>query len=263
MTATLIDTRISQPELEPAILAFDLPEKSLGDFHSMMKDYMWNLESSITIQQNLLPKQPPKMAGTDVAVRYLPMMGVSGDYYDFLPLGEDQMALTIGDVCGKGMKAAPLMASVCASLRTQVGTGMEEAGELMKYLNRDIQAHTPNYQFVTLAYGILDSSSYVFTYSSAGHPPVLHYQAATGNVRKLDAGGIVLGICEEAEYPMESVSLEIGDALVFYTDGIIEARSENDEIFGISRLSKAVAKYGDASSEAMASAILETAEDFA
>jgi sigma-B regulation protein RsbU (phosphoserine phosphatase) len=191
------------------------------------------------------------------------MMGVSGDYYDFLPLHKEQTGLAVGDVCGKGMGAALLMASVCLCFRAQVQADSAGAGELLAQLNRTIYQDTLENQFVTLIYGIWDSSAHTFTYSRAGHPPVLHYQTAAGNVRELSTGGMVLGVCEEMEYPTESVSLAIGDALVLYTDGIIEASNTSDETFGIHRLSEVVAAHGEKSSEALAAAILASASQFA
>ena len=249
--------------------ALDLPDAPpaeedhlLDGLLSMLEYYPRDLESYIRVQQALLPEQPPALAKTEMAVRYLPMMGVSGDYYDFLPLHEGQVGLAVGDVCGKGMEAALLMLSVCAVLRAQVQT-VPAAGELLAHLNTIMCRYTPKHQFMTLAYGIWDASAHTFTYSRAGHPPVLHYQASTGRVSKLNAGSIVLGVYEEIEYPTESVSLERGDALVLYTDGITEASNADDEIFGIDRLGDVVAAHGGESPEALATAILTTASQFA
>jgi len=234
----------------------------MGQFCNMMKRHMHDLESSINVQQKLLPEQPYVMDGAEIAVRYLPMLGVSGDYYDFLPLHENQAALAIGDVCGKGMRAAQLMASMCAALRTQVYAGMTTADELLGYLNRDMYRYTSRSQFVTLLYGVWNSSARTFTYSNAGHPPVLHYQAATGTVDELDVRSIVLGVCDEIDYPIESVSLEAGDTLVLYTDGIIETSDASGKVFGIQRLSQVVEEYGEDQSEVLAAAILSAASQF-
>ena len=234
----------------------------MGKLRSMMKRYMHDLESSISVQQRLLPEQSHVMDGAEIAVRYLPMLGVSGDYYDFLPLKEKRSALAIGDVCGKGMQAAQIMASMCTALRTQVYSGMALPDELLDYLNRGMYHYTSISQFVTLLYGVWDSDARTFTYSNAGHPPVLHYRAATGTIDKLDVGSVVLGVCEEVDYPTGSVSLATGDALVLYTDGIIEATDVAGKVFGIQRLSEVVAEYGEEQSEVMATAILRAASRF-
>jgi sigma-B regulation protein RsbU (phosphoserine phosphatase) len=202
-------------------------------------------------------------AEAEVAVRYIPMKGVSGDYYDLLPLREEKMGMAVGDVCGKGIGAAFLTASLCANLRAQAQMESMTSGELLARLNRFVYRDTPMHQFVTISYGVWDVGDHTFTYSNAGHPPVLHYQAGTGRVRKLDVGGIVLGVCEEMEYPVESVSLEEGDALVLYTDGITEASNSHDEVFGVERLEEVVVKHGEEPSEEVAAAIMNSASQFA
>ncbi|MFC1717099.1 PP2C family protein-serine/threonine phosphatase [Candidatus Poribacteria bacterium] len=198
----------------------------------------------------------------EVAVRYIPMKGVSGDYYDLLPLHEEKMGLAVGDVCGKGIGAAFLTASLCTNLRAQVQMGSMTSGELLSRLNRLVYRDTPMHQFVTISYGVWDAGRHTFTYSNAGHPPVLHYQAETGRVRKLDVGGIVLGVCEDMEYPTASVSLGAGDALVLYTDGITEASNSDDEVFGVERLGDVVAEHGEEPSEELAAAIMDSASQF-
>ena len=229
----------------------------------MAQHYLRELENSIRVQQNLLLEQPSALLGAETSIHYLPIMDVSGDYYDFVPLCKEQVGVVIGDVCGKGMRAALLMASVCATLRAQVQVGPAAVGELLTHLNRVTYHNTLAHQFVTLIYGIWDVSTHTFTYSSAGHPPVLHYQAATGRVCELNVGSVILGVCEEVEYPTESVSLGMGDVLVLYTDGIIEASDASDQVFGIRRLSEVVAVHGEKSSEALAAAILHAASQFA
>jgi sigma-B regulation protein RsbU (phosphoserine phosphatase) len=204
-----------------------------------------------------------ELAGAEASVRYIPMEGVSGDYYDFLPLHEERTGLAVGDASGKGIGAAFLTASLCANLRAQAQMESMTSGELMSCLNRFVHRDTPTHQFVTLNYGIWDAADDTFTYSNAGHPPALHYQAKTGCVRKLNVGGIVLGVLENMEYPTESVSLETGDALVLYTDGITEASNAGDEMFGIERLGEVVEAYGEESSEELAEAIMDAASQFA
>lgn len=250
--------------------ATDAPETSFAredqtlDAHSdMAQDYLSDLESSIRVQQKLLTEQPTAPPGAEIAVHYLPMMAVSGDYYDLLTLHEGQVGLAIGDVCGKGIEAAMLMASVCTTLQAHVQADPTAIGELLTHLNQVTYRDTARHQFVTLTYGIWDASDHMFTYSSAGHLPVLHYQASTGCVNELNVGGMVLGVCEETEYPTESVSLGMGDALVMYTDGITEASNASDEAFGIDRLGKVVAAHGEKPPEALATAILDAASQFA
>ena len=173
------------------------------------------------------------------------------------------MGLAVGDVCGKGIGAAFLTASLCTKLRAQAQNDSITSAELLARLNRLVHRDTPTHQFVTLSYGVWDSDTHTFTYSNAGHPPVLHYQAQTRRVRQLDVGGIVLGVCEDIEYPTESVYLGAGDALVLYTDGITEASNAGDEVFGVERLGEVVAAHGRESSEGLAEEIMDAASQFA
>jgi serine phosphatase RsbU (regulator of sigma subunit) len=205
--------------------------KSLRFHREDLPDGSWSLGNPIRGQQAAAP-------GMDIAARYLP------------------------DACGKGIGAARLMASVCVSLRARI-QACSTAGDLLGQLNRVLCRDTPDNQFVTFMYGVWNVDSRVFTYSHAGHPPALHYQSATGCVSKLSVGGMVLGVCEDVEYPTASMSLSTGDALVLYTDGITEAVNAYDEVFGIHRLIEVVAKHGEESSEALATAILDTASHFA
>ena len=217
----------------------------------------WELESSIGAFGRTY-----ELPGTEVVALSMPKMDVSGDYYGFLPLDEGQVGFAIGDACGKGIRAARLMESVYSVLQMRAQI-CSTAGELLNDLNRTICGSIPEDQFVTFAYGIWDVDGQTFAYSRAGHPPVLHYRAATGYVHELSNGDIVLGICEEVEYSTDSVPLQIGDVLVFYTDGIIEATDATDELFGIQRLTEIVAAYGKDSSEALAAAILGATSQFA
>jgi sigma-B regulation protein RsbU (phosphoserine phosphatase) len=248
---TASEIQSSAPVLGMPEVSSDEGYQMLGELCELALRYLKELENSVNVQQKLLPESPPDIAGVDIAVRYLPMLGVSGDYYDFLPAGEGKVG------------AAMLMASVRASLRAQVQANPTAIGKLLSHLNRTVHNDAPRSSFVTLIYGILDTNSYTFTYSAAGHPPVLHYQASTGEVRELDSGGGVLGMWGEMEYPTETISLEIGDALVLHTDGIIEASDASEEVFGMERLCAVVAAYGDGTSEALQGAVLDAALQFA
>lgn len=225
--------------------------------------YLQELANSISVQQRLLPERPPTLEGVEIAVRYLPRLGVSGDYYDFLPLQEGKLGIALGDVCGNGMGAALLMASLHANLQVQVqAEPMMIAGELLNRINRIFHRDTLSHQFATLIYGIWDTNNHTFTYSSAGHPPILHHQFATGKVRELNVGGIILGICEDTEYASEAVSLDVGDVLMLYTDGITEATNSLDEEFGVHRLKEVTGNQGKESCATLLEAILDSVSQF-
>jgi phosphoserine phosphatase RsbU/P len=257
-------------EIQKVAPILGLPEISdeplyplFGSLLELVQRYLQELENAVRSQQKLLPELPPTLPGFEIAVQYLPKMGVSGDYYDFLDVGEKQLGVALGDVCGKGMGAAILMASVRAALRAQVEADPQAVGELLAHLNQTVARDAPERQFVTLAYGRLDANSYTFTYSLAGYPPVLHYQAETGHARELSTGGGVLGIWQGVEYPVDTVSLKVGDALVLHTDGIIEARDDEESEFGIDRLRTVLQTHTRETASALLEAILSAVSQFA
>jgi sigma-B regulation protein RsbU (phosphoserine phosphatase) len=259
-----------QLEVSPVAFVSALIDKSVAQIQTLLNrswnklsQYQWDLESSISIQQMLLPGQPPVLPGIDLAVCYIPKMGVSGDYYDFIRMDDNQVGIAIGDICGKGLGTTPMMASVCISLRAQAQENLLSAGELMSQLNKTICHNTADYQFVTMVYGIWDENNNIFTYSNAGHPPVLYYEKATGRIHELGTGGMLLGVFDHTEYHVESIPLSPGDALIFYTDGIIESTNKSNEIFGVNRLTEVIKSYIHEKSEILADKILSAASMFA
>jgi phosphoserine phosphatase RsbU/P len=236
---------------------------SLGKLFEFAVSYLREIEGSASVQRKLLPDHPPKLEGLDIAVKYIPMVGVSGDYYDFLPLSERKIGIAMGDVCGKGISAAMLMACVRTALHAHIQVEPNAVGELMSYLNKVIKQDSPDNRFVTLVYGILDAKSHTFSYSVAGHPPVLHYRSVTKDVCKLDIGGSLLGIKDDTEYPVETVTLDKGDDLILYTDGIIEASDATDELYGLDRLCDMVAIHGAEPAESLQDSILSDISSFA
>lgn len=141
--------------------------------------------------------------------------------------------------------------------------GSERVGRLLAHLNGIVHRDAPRRHFVTLIYGILDASVHTFTCSTAGHPPVLHYHAATEHLHELETGGGILGIWEGQVYPAETVSLGRGDVLVLYTDGVTEAMDANEELFGLDRLCDVVTAHGGESPEGASEAILSAVSQFA
>jgi sigma-B regulation protein RsbU (phosphoserine phosphatase) len=205
---------------------------------------------------------PSGMSGMEIAGRCMPMMDVSGDCFSFSSMDGGQIGMAIGDACGKGMEAARLMASVCTIFQ-MLARKLSVPGKLLYHLNRVVCHSTPQNQFVTFLYGLWNADAHTFTYSRAGHPPALHYKSATKHVHELSVGGMVLGVCEDMKYPTASVSLDIGDVLVLYTDGITEATDVSSEVFGSQRLAEVVMEYGDKPSEVLVSEILNAVSRFA
>jgi len=182
------------------------------------------------IQINLLPAQAPKIENYDLAGKSIAAQIVGGDYYDFIPVDDSRLALCIGDVSGKGMPAALLMSNLQATLRAQTLSGWDPA-ECIKRSNHLIFKSTDLDKYATLFYCILDFNKHELLYTNAGHDNPLYFKT-DGNIHRLQPGGIVVGFLESFDFTQELISLDVGDTLVLYSDGITEAMNEGESEFG-------------------------------
>jgi sigma-B regulation protein RsbU (phosphoserine phosphatase) len=191
------------------------------------------------IQKGLLPSTLPSIPSMSLAAANISSKQVGGDYYDVLPVSDGKWVIAIGDVSGKGTPAALLMANLQASIRALVPLGFP-LDELTGRVNDLMCENTGGSKFVTFFWGILDASRRTLRYVNAGHNyPVLF--KGNGRVQKLDKGGMILGVLKTtAPYEHETVSLETGDILVMYTDGVSEAMNRDELEYGEERLERAV-----------------------
>lgn len=193
------------------------------------------------IQMDLLPKAFPMISGLDIYGFTVPARHVGGDCYDVIDLGQGRLAITIGDVSGKGTPAAILMANVQASVRALTETGMP-AGTLMERVNRIVCASTDDGVFITFFYCVLDSRTGALTYVNAGHNPPFILRA-DGTKKELTDGGLVVGVVPGTRYEEGHAALGPGDGLVLFTDGITEATNASDEMFGEGRLDEVITRH--------------------
>ena len=187
------------------------------------------LERAREIQQSLLPKEIPQLAGFEVAGAWLPARTVSGDYYDVFRLDGSRLGVCIADVAGKGVSAALLMANVQAAVHAFASSAESAAGVCGK-VNRLLCENVAIGKFVTFLYGVLDSEARTFQYCNAGHLYPIHITADGAHM--LDEGGAVLGIFPAWEYKDDVVALGSGDRLLLFTDGITEAADGTEREFG-------------------------------
>ena len=189
------------------------------------------------IQRSLLPP-PVEHKHVDLAREYMPFREIGGDYYDFVPLGAQGLALAVGDVMGKGVPAALLSATLKASVRSHLQSGEASWPELVARINRLFWEVTPAGLFASLFFGIFDATGRTLDYVNAGHfyPFVLRRE---GTVHDLEAGGAVLGLVEDAPYEAGRVHLGPDDTIVFYSDGVIDRGNPEGELYGIERLKDA------------------------
>jgi sigma-B regulation protein RsbU (phosphoserine phosphatase) len=213
------------------------------------------LNLAFQIQTNLLPKSPPKIDGYDIAGKSVPAHSVGGDYFDWIPIDEKELAVCLGDVSGKGMPASLLMANVQATLRGQTLIDASPSERIVRS-NKLLYQCTDDERFVTLWYGVLDTQSHTIVYCNAGHEhPFLI--ADDGTVSRLDLGGLALGVFEEFPYNQETVPLSPGDVLVIYSDGVPDAATDADEPFGDARIESLIVENRNQP----AAAIVETVFD--
>lgn len=213
------------------------------------------------IQRSLLPTQLPEVPGFELAARYQPSAHAGGDYYDVFPLPDGRWGFLIADVSGHGTPAAVLMAVTHALARTFAGRP-EHPCQFLDHLNQKLVDYytVVNGAFVTAFYGVLDPARNEFRYACAGHNPP---RLISGNsVIALDAvGGLPLGIMPTQECAEAWVKLERGDRICLYTDGIVEAQNETDELFEVHRLDNAlIAEPSDC--ESAATRILDAVDVF-
>jgi sigma-B regulation protein RsbU (phosphoserine phosphatase) len=180
-----------------------------------------DLEIARDIQQAMLPRGAFHTSGVEAFGMTRPANTVGGDFYDILPLPDGRVLLALGDVAGKGSPASLLMALLLAMMRTLVDEGFEGAA-LAARLNAQIVKHAPTSRFVTLFFGVLNTATGEFGYVNAGqNPPLL--RRANGSYEQLKTGGIALGMFELARYEFGLTTLNIGDVIVMYSDGVTEA----------------------------------------
>ena len=217
------------------------------------------VEIASEVQNQLFPRSAPSMKTIELFGTCHPARMVSGDYYDYLCLPNGNLAMAIGDVAGKGISAALLMASIQSIMRTQLAAG-DETGQfstsrLVAQLNRQLYASTAPEKYATFFFGIYDEGSRMLTYTNAGHlPPVLVHDGA---VTLLDVTGTVVGLFPSIAYKEQSVRIEGGDLLIAYTDGITEPENDYGEEFGAERLSEVAQRYRTAQPCDMVNKIME------
>jgi sigma-B regulation protein RsbU (phosphoserine phosphatase) len=193
---------------------------------------------------------------------------VSGDYYDYQLLMDHKVAIALGDVAGKGISAALLMATVGSSLRTQLRNSLEGAAapangdstaaiptsQLVAQLNKQIFNDTAPEKYLTFYFGIYDDESSELTYTNAGHLPPLVIR--NGHAIRLEVNGTVVGAFPFSEYDETTIKLEPGDLLACYTDGITEPENDYGEMFGEERLIDVLVKHADRPEQEMLDAVM-------
>jgi sigma-B regulation protein RsbU (phosphoserine phosphatase) len=227
-----------------------------------------HLENELSIarevQAQLFPRELPALPGVELDAICRAARVVSGDYYDFLVLGQKHLGIALADISGKGISAALLMANLQAALRSEAGLDGEPpvaTAKVVARLNRHFCRSMSEGRFATFFYGVYDLESRTLQYTNAGHlPPVC---IVDGSIRMLEAGGMVLGVFEDRQYDQETVPIEPGTLFFAYSDGLIEPENVYGEEFGTKRLIEVALRQSRSSAGAVAAALMTAAEQWA
>jgi serine phosphatase RsbU (regulator of sigma subunit)/CHASE1-domain containing sensor protein/anti-sigma regulatory factor (Ser/Thr protein kinase) len=232
--------------------------KDLEVANEELESFYYSVEQELgtarSIQHALLPKDLPKLEGWKIAYHYQPAREVGGDFYDFLHLDDGRIGLVIGDVSGKGIAAALVMANTQSVLRAVARRGNIAPGQVLAEANEVLYAYIPSGTFVTCFYGVLDQESGRLVYANAGHDPP--YSKRGGDAQELRARGMPLGLMPGMPYEEKEAVLAAGDDLLLYSDGLVEAHDPEGDMFGFPRLRKLIVAQGAGSGEELVDFLL-------
>ena len=224
--------------------------------------YQQQKQFSDTMQRSLLPRSVPKLQGLELGDAYESSahVEVGGDVYDFMELGDGRLAVTLGDVTGHGIEAAADMAMAKFVFRS-LAREHPEPGDFLQSANEVVVGEIAPGKFITLVYMVIDGGKGEVAAAGAGHPAP-RIVGADGSVRGLETRGLVLGIEPGQSYEEVRATLDVGGAVVLYTDGVIEARWEG-ELYGVERLDSVLSERRDLSANELAQAVLDDCRAFA
>lgn len=217
------------------------------------------------VQEQLYPRAVPPSESLILTAKLNPARAVSGDYYDYQRIHPHRIAIALGDVAGKGISAALLMANVQSALRAQIRHTQEighacSTSLVVSQLNKHLHAHTTPEKYATFYFGVYDESTGILTSTNAGHLQPLLFRR--GEVQRLDVNGMVVGAFALATYDESTVQLENDDLLVLYTDGITEPENEYEEMFGEDRLIETIQRVIDKPNEAIIAEVFQAVEQW-
>jgi serine phosphatase RsbU (regulator of sigma subunit)/ligand-binding sensor protein len=217
------------------------------------------LKLAAQIQTHLLPAEFPKVKGFEIFGVNEPCRQVGGDFYDFFDFDGGHLGIVIADVCGKSMGGALLMATARSAVRVQCEHSAKP-DEIVTRVNRSLCRDTRPEEFVTLFFGKLDPATRMLRYSNAGHNRPLLLRG--DKIMRLHSGGMVCGVLSETEYRESQVELETGDVLLLYTDGLDEARSASEQLFGVDRAIEALQRSRERTPSEIAAHLLDAVHAF-
>jgi serine phosphatase RsbU (regulator of sigma subunit)/catechol 2,3-dioxygenase-like lactoylglutathione lyase family enzyme len=220
-----------------------------------------DLEIARQVQRRLLPQRMPEARTLDYAGACLPARHVGGDYYDFLDLGRQRLGLVIGDIAGKGIAAALLMANLQANLRSQCAIAAEKPNEFLHSVNQVFFENTADGDYATFFFSEYDDVSRRLRYANCGHLPALLF-GRDGSLGRLESTSTVLGLFDEWDCTLKEQQLFPGDTLVLYTDGATESFNDAGEEFGDRRLIESLQSHRTLAPSALIDAVVSDVQKF-
>jgi sigma-B regulation protein RsbU (phosphoserine phosphatase) len=212
------------------------------------------------IQVDLLPKEQPVLPGYQIAGKSIPSKEVGGDYFDFIPSGDNRLAFCLGDISGKGIPAALLMANLQATLRGQTLLG-NNSKSCVSFANEMLYQNSAPNKFATLFYGIIDSSKNELSYCNGGHNNPFFF-SHDNKLTTLDKGGLIVGIMPSVIYEEDTIPFNSGDLLVIFSDGITEAMNNTEEEFGEQRLIDVILQNKNEPAKDLIEIIIKKVQEF-
>jgi phosphoserine phosphatase RsbU/P len=213
------------------------------------------------VQRLFLPTKKLTIGGIEIVGMMRPARGLSGDYYDYIPINDQTIQIVIADVSGKGIPAALLMSATAAAIQLEAGQdrGMQE---ILRRLNGEIRAVSDGTRYVTLILAEIDVKKRRLRFINCGHNPALVLRSKTGSLSRINSNCPPIGLFEDESWQLDSIELESGDMLVFYTDGVTEAEDASGEQFGVERLSAVVRRGAQLTAEQLMRNIFESSAGF-
>jgi phosphoserine phosphatase RsbU/P len=236
-------------------------KQAMDEVMARDSELRYNLKAAGRLQTRLLlPHDPPGWPELRWSFHYAPLDHLGGDFYDIALPDPDLFGFLIADASGHSI-AAMMVAIMARTAFTEVAESMTSPGAVLAEMNSQLQGLADE-RFVTAFYGILDRRTRVLTYANAGHPYPLRFVAHTGEVQPLTAQGFMLGIIPDEQYRERTVTLEPGDRVCFYTDGLVEARNGMGEGYGTERLTAVLTKHGRLPADQLAVQVLADQAEF-
>ena len=251
-----------------ALIGFDEATRSVQEQRRLTEERLeaerratWEMEIARKVQARLFPQRMPSARTLEYAGTCLQAHQVGGDYYDFCEVGRGRLALMIGDIAGKGIAGALLMANLQANLRSQCVIATEEPGRYLRSVNQLFYENTADGDYATFFYAEYDDSTRRLRYANCGHLPALLLRS-DGALERLTSTATVLGLFEEWDCTLEERQLSPGDTLFLYTDGITESMNAAGEEFGEERLAHALRRHQALAPQSLITALIDEVRNF-